>query len=86
MLPRPRLPGHPTCPTPRDSQALADMPHCAPPARRAHELPEAASFRIAMSSARSATKRFSRAFSRSSYFSRLAWSSRSPPYSLRQRS
>ncbi len=33
----------------------------------------------------SATSRFSRAFSFSNSFSRLAWSSFSPPYSFRQR-
>src|SRR5690606_25286852 len=42
-----------------------------------------ASCRIALSRARSATSFFNRAFSRSISFFRLAWSTFSPPYSLR---
>ena len=52
---------------------------------RARNVPEATSFKMALSSAWSATSRFSRAFSCSRVFSRFAWSRRKRPYSLRQR-
>ena len=56
-----------------------------PPSRRAQKFPEAASFRMALSSACSPTSFLSRAFSFSSSFRRRAWSTFMPPYSLRQR-
>jgi hypothetical protein len=55
------------------------------PFRRAQKFPEAASRRIALSSSASARSRFSRAFSFSRSFNRLAWSVRRPPYSRFQR-
>src|SRR5919199_702131 len=51
----------------------------------AYKFPCAMSFKICFSSARSATNRRSRAFSFSSSLRRLAFSTPSPPYSLRQR-
>ena len=55
------------------------------PLRRAQKFPEAASRKIALSGSASAGSRLSRASSCSSVFSRFAWSTFSPPYSLRQR-
>ena len=46
--------------------------------RRAQKFPEADSFKIVLSSSTSASKRFSRAFSFSSSFSRFDWSTRRP--------
>ncbi len=52
---------------------------------RAQNFPVLTSLRMALSSAWSATSFLSRVFSCSSSFRRLAWSSRRPPYSFRQR-
>lgn len=67
------------------SERVSDILLCLPPLRRAQKFPEAASRRIALSNSASAKSRFSREFSFSSSFSRLAWSVRSPPYAFRQR-
>ncbi len=80
-----RLTQNPACPPFRDPELLSNLvDHLASP-RRAQKFGYAASFRIALSRDRSATTRFSRAFSFSSSFRRLAWSVRRPPYSFRQR-
>ncbi len=63
-----------------------DVPDAGPAAGGAQEFPDAASFRISLSSVSSATAKRCRAFSRSSSFSRRAWSIFRPPYSRRQRS
>ena len=63
----------------------APTPHGRASSRRAQKFPEATSLRMAVSKAWSATTRLRRAFSFSSSLSRLAWSSRNPPYSRRQR-
>jgi len=52
------------------------------PFRRAQKFPDAASFRIALSSSASAKRRLSLPFSFSSSFRRFAWSIRRPPYSF----
>ncbi len=79
----PMLTQHLACPTftqaitPKSSSCLLN---CALPLRRAQKFPNAASRRIALSSSASANSRFSRLFSFSRSFSRLAWSIRRPPY------
>ncbi len=60
----------------------SDLP---PSSQRGWNFPEAASRRMALSRAWSATSFLSWPFSRSSTRRRLAWSVRRPPYSLRQR-
>ena len=59
--------------------------HALPSAGRAQKFPRAASFRIWLSTVRSATARLRRAFSPSISRNRFAWSTLSPPYSRRQR-
>ena len=58
--------------------------HASPSAGRAQKFPRAASFRIWLSTVRSATARLRRAFSPSISRNRFAWSTLSPPYSRRQ--
>lgn len=75
----------PAGPALENSVNLLDMQDAAPAALGAYLFPSAASFRIGLSSVRSAIARLSRAFSCSSSFSRRAWSTLRPPYSRRQR-
>ena len=77
---------HPAGPALRDcGQHPLDVLHALAAIGRAQKFPSAASFRICLSSARSATVQFSRAFSCSSLLSRFARSRLSPPYSRRHR-
>jgi hypothetical protein len=69
----------------RDAQLGRDVLDAGPTTRGAQKFPDAASFRMTFSSARSATALRSRPFSASSCFRRFTWSSFSPPYSDRQR-
>ena len=78
-LRRPHLPQHPTRPPLGDAQPLVDPVHRLPALWRAQKFPEATSLRIALPNAWSATSYLSRVFSRSSSWSRLAWSSRKLP-------
>ncbi len=55
-----------------NTQRFPDMMHAVPTTGSAQKFPDAASFRMSLSSVRSATAFFSRAFSRSSSFRRLA--------------
>ena len=55
-----------------NAELLYSAINTGPTARGRQKFPEAASFKIALSSSASASKRFSRAFSRSRSFSRLA--------------
>ena len=80
-----RLAHHPACPPLRDTQPRPHLHHGRASSGRAQKFPEATSLRMAVSKAWSATTRLRRAFSFSSSLSRLAWSSRNPPYSRRQR-
>ena len=82
---RPRVADHATRPPLRHAQLAADVRHRLPASGLAQKFPEGTSLRIAWSSAWSATSFFSWVFSRSRAFSRLAWSSRKPPYSFRHR-
>jgi hypothetical protein len=79
------LPQHPAGPAFRYAKRRRDVPDAGAAAGGAQSFPEAASFRISLSSVSSATAFRSRAFSRSSSFSRRAWSLFRPPYSRRQR-
>ncbi len=71
-LRRPGLAEDSTCPALGDPQVPLHVHHRLPPPRRAQKFPFAASRRIALSSAWSATSFLSRVFSRSSSLSRLA--------------
>lgn len=55
-----------------NAKRLLDMMHTDPKTGGAQKFPDAASFRMSLSSVRSATALFSRAFSRSSSFKRFA--------------
>jgi hypothetical protein len=68
-----------------DLALVSDVLDAGATPRGAQWFPEAASFRISLSSVRSATARRSRAFSVSSSFRPLTWLVLSPPYSWRQR-
>lgn len=68
----PRLIQNLACPTLRNLQVVAHLLDHLPPLRRAQYFPSRASFRIALSSDRSATTFFRREFSRWSSLSRLA--------------
>lgn len=65
------LPQHTADPPLRHLQSKPDMVNAGTATRGAYQFPEAASFRISLSSVRSATARRSRAFSASSSFSRF---------------
>ena len=67
------------------AEHAADVLDPLAPLRRAQYFPEAASLRTALSSSASGRSRLSRAFSFSNSLSLRAWSSFTPPYSLRQR-
>ncbi len=82
---RPGLVQHPTGPPFRDAQLKPYVVHSLASPGRAQNFPEATSFKMALSSAWSATSRFSRVFSCSRVFNRFAWARRKPPYSLRHR-
>ena len=71
-LGRTRLAENPTGTTLGNTQHLLDMMHADPTTGSAQKVPDAASFKMSLSSVRSATAFFSRAFSRSSSFRRLA--------------
>ena len=83
-LGRTRLVKNPARPSLRHTKPVAHVIHAATTTRSAQKFPDAASFRISLSSVRSATALRSCAFSRSSCFRRRAWSIFRPPYSLRQ--
>src|SRR5690606_28142633 len=84
-LARPRLAQSPTRPTLGDPEASPHVTDGDASPGRAQKFPLATSFRIWLSSACSATIRFSRAFSFSSSRSRFASSAFIPPYWFRQR-
>ncbi len=71
-LRRSRLSEYPASPTLRDTEQATDMLDCSASPDRAQNFPELTSFRMALSSAWSATSFLSRAFSFSSSFRRLA--------------
>jgi len=71
-LGRARLTKNTAGPTFGNTECLLNMMHAAPTTLGAQKFPEAASFRISLSRVRSATALRSRAFSRSSAFSRFA--------------
>lgn len=66
-------------------EGIADMFHGFLVLRRAQKFPEAASFRMTLTSSASASSLFSQPFSFSRSLSRRAWSTFRPPYSFRQR-
>ena len=81
----PRLADDPASMAFRQPILLLDRLNRLPASIGRYKFPSATSLRICFSSDRSATSRFSRAFSRSSSLNRLACSISRPPYSLRQR-
>src|SRR5262245_9853988 len=84
-LRRARLPQHPAGAALGHAKALAEEAYGLPALVGRHHFFWATSWSICLSRARSATRRFRRAFSASSSLRRLASSALSPPYWLRQR-
>jgi len=74
------LPDYSACPALADTEPVLEHQDRAAPAGWAHQFPFAISFSACVSSAWSATMRFSHAFSRSSSRRRLASSAFIPPY------
>jgi hypothetical protein len=72
LLGGPALPAHATRPAFSDRQDRSGVEHCLAASGRAQKFPAATSFKMLWSSERSATSPFSRAFSCSNPFNRLA--------------
>ena len=73
------------CPTLRNGRLFIRLLDRLAPPRRAQQFPSKASFKMSLSSVRSATSFFKRLFSCSSFFKRFASSAFIPPYWCRQR-